>query len=317
MIRTSLSVYLVAMLAIAQLAMAQSNVTIDYPGATSTTVYKYDVADNVVAGTYTDSLGHILGFLYNVGTATFSSPIQYPGATATSVSQDAGNFVLGSYTDPSGDSHGFTYDLTSQLYTPINYPGATNTNLTTYDPALGGLVGYADPNGTTRTFVYDSSGHINDDTWGLQGSVFTYDAGGLDAVGTDISRGLTIGFFHDGTSDLTSVIQPDGSQRTFAYGYDPGSGKVVGTEADAQGRVTTYTYQPSSGVFGTFNEPGAVTTYGYDIGGGRIVGAYVDANNVQHGFIATLPEPPTFTLLALAAPVVWLLRRRRLARLQM
>ena len=317
MIRTSLSVTLVAMLAISQLAMAKSNVTIDYPGTTSTTVYKYDVADNVVAGTYTDSLGHILGFLYSVGTATFSSPIQYPGAASTTVSQDAGNFVLGSYTDSLGDSHGFTYDTTSQVYTPINYPGATNTNLTAYDPALGGLVGYADPNGLTRTFVYDSGGHINDDTWNLRGSVYTYDAGGLNAVGAETNQGLTVGFIHDGSSNLTSVIDPAGSQRTFAYGYDPGSGTVVGTEADVLGRVTTFTYQPSSGIFGTFNEPGAVTTYGYDVGGGRIVGAYVDANNVQHGFISPLPEPSTFTLLALSAPVLWLLCRQRLARLRM
>jgi len=49
----------------------------------------------------------------------------------------------------------------------------------------------------------------------------------------------------------------------------------------------------------TLDVPGATGTFAYGIDGGNIVGYYVDANGDAHGFINTIPEPATLSLLAL------------------
>jgi hypothetical protein len=47
------------------------------------------------------------------------------------------------------------------------------------------------------------------------------------------------------------------------------------------------------------------------IDGNNIVGVYIDADNVSHGFEATVPEPATLTLMALGLGGFALLRKRR------
>ena len=53
--------------------------------------------------------------------------------------------------------------------------------------------------------------------------------------------------------------------------------------------------------------PGASSTYGYGIEGSNIVGWYVAHGGGIHGFLATIPEPATLSLLTLGG--LMLLRR--------
>jgi YD repeat-containing protein len=83
---------------------------------------------------------------------------------------------------------------------------------TTNDPTLGGLVSFEDAGGISRTFVYDNSGRFTNDTWGFIGSVYTYDASDLNAVGTETDlQGRALGFIYEGSNVLTGVIDRAGS----------------------------------------------------------------------------------------------------------
>ena len=59
----------------------------------------------------------------------------------------------------------------------------------------------------------------------------------------------------------------------------------------------------------TLDVPGASGTVAFGIDGDNVVGYYLDANFYTHGFIATIPEPATLSLLTLST--LMLLRRRR------
>ena len=59
----------------------------------------------------------------------------------------------------------------------------------------------------------------------------------------------------------------------------------------------------------TLDVPGASTTWATGIDGSNIVGWYSDANGNVHGFLATIPEPTTLSLLAVG--LLMACRRRR------
>ena len=58
----------------------------------------------------------------------------------------------------------------------------------------------------------------------------------------------------------------------------------------------------------TLDVPGASYTEVYGIDGGNIIGTYYDDVGRPRGFLATIPEPTTMTLLAIVMLAVW--RRR-------
>ena len=64
----------------------------------------------------------------------------------------------------------------------------------------------------------------------------------------------------------------------------------------------------NAGIYTLFRDPnnggGIHGTLAYDFQGNTIVGGYYDAAGVAHGFIATVPEPSTATLMLIAAGAV-------------
>src|SRR4051812_29523975 len=85
-------------------ALADTYLTIDFPGATSTDASGIN-ASGVVVGTYTDAGNAIHGFSLEGGTFT---TIDYPGATTTSaISINSRGDVSGYFLDVANQYHGF------------------------------------------------------------------------------------------------------------------------------------------------------------------------------------------------------------------
>jgi hypothetical protein len=117
------------------------SVNVDYPGATSTSVYGPDLLPNGdlrLVGSYKTGQGVVNGFVFQGPTAGLSTSsdyqtIDYPGATYTYVHSTMGNLAVGNADGPEGNSplgtgHAFLYDVaTSSLLPDIVYPGSTTT----------------------------------------------------------------------------------------------------------------------------------------------------------------------------------------------
>src|SRR5215469_7908963 len=93
-------------LATFSIATAQTFTTIDYPGATATTLNGGPNPQGTSVGTYTDTAGVTHGFtLTRAGVSTAFYP---PGSTATTPNLiSPQGTIVGAYVDASGVSHGF------------------------------------------------------------------------------------------------------------------------------------------------------------------------------------------------------------------
>ena len=143
--------------------------TVDYPGATSTSVYGPDVLPGGgvrLVGSYKDGNGVVNGFVFQGTTADLSSSgdyrtIDYPGAKYTYVHSTMGDLAVGNADGPEGNAplgtgHAFLYDVArSTLLPDIVYPGSTTT--TAYGLWYNGGTsytiagGYSDIPGSGRT----------------------------------------------------------------------------------------------------------------------------------------------------------------------
>jgi hypothetical protein len=128
--------------------------TVNYPGATSTSVYG---PDNLGSGTvrlvgsYKNGDGTIHGFVFQGTVADLSSSSNYrtidgPGAEITYVHSTMGDLAVGNTDSPEGSfpiasGHAFLYNLaTSKFYPDIVYPGSTTT--TAYGIWYNGATSY-------------------------------------------------------------------------------------------------------------------------------------------------------------------------------
>ena len=114
------------------IALAQTYTTVDFPGATATTLNGGPNPQGTSVGGYTLTAGGALhGFTLRNGVFTAFDP---PGSTFTTV-----NFInprgdiVGAYVDAGGVSHGFV--LSGGTYTTVDYPGATGTALSSVNPS--------------------------------------------------------------------------------------------------------------------------------------------------------------------------------------
>jgi uncharacterized membrane protein len=110
------------------------------------------------------------------------------------------------------------------------------------------------------------------------------------------------GFLHNGTT-WTTLNYP-GASETTAYGIS--GSNIVGYYEYEDGSRHGFLYDGTT--WRTLDYPGAFNTYAYGISGNRIVGCFSDSSG-QHGFLLTIPEPATLSLLAIGGLV--LVRRKR------
>jgi len=268
---------------LAATAHAQTWTPLSYPGARSTSAY--GVSGNKVVGFYEDSSSHSRGFLYNGGSWT---PLDYPGAAQTLPIGISGNRIVGEYYDVSGNTHGFLYDGTQ--WSMLDYPGLP-TSLHGIDG--NNIVGSIWMNNSWRGVRYD----------GVSWTVLNYPQSmetsirgisGSNLVGTySDGNGASHGFLYDGTT-WTRLDYPGGSSNE-AHGISGGT--IVGTcwYSGWDGLIYNGTN------WTRMDYPGAWYTRFLGIDGNTIVGDYQGDNTgwLSQGFILTIPEPTTLSLLAL------------------
>ena len=300
-------------------SLAITYTTIDYPASNRTDAD--GISGNSIIGTYANDFYH--GFLYNGTTYT---PIDYPGgANYTIVNGIDGNNLVGDYSDSSGKDHGFLYNGSS--YATLDDPLGVVRN-------HAGIVEATSPFGISGNKIvglyYDSSDVIhgflyNGATWttlDFPGSTYT-EADGISGnriVGSYAdAAGNKHGFLYNGSA-YTTLDAPQGPKGTFASGID--GNNIVGSYTDASGLSHGFLYNGST--YTTLDDPlaGPVGTVGLysgsngtgagAISGNNIVGYYIDSSGVEHGFLATVPEPSSAVLLALALPgLAFAIARRR------
>ena len=271
------------------IALAQTYTTIDFPGATATTLNGGPNPQGTSVGGYTLTAGGTLhGFTVRGGVFT---PFDPPGSTLTTP-----NFIspqgaiVGGYNDSSIVSHGFILD--GGKYTTLDFPGAAGTTLTGLNPS-GEMSGFScsDPacgttgNPTTNhSFVVSKKGVFTsfDPPGAVSSTASTVNPSGAVVGAYTDSGGVTHGYLrYHGT--FTTIDFP-GAIFTFAGANNP-EGDIVGVEFDTSGG---HSFLLSNGVFTSFDPPGAVFSDASGINpGGIIVGIYFDSAVVEHGFIRT------------------------------
>jgi len=277
-------------LATLSIAWAQTYTSIDYPGATATTLNGGPNPQGTSVGSWTDTSGVTHGFeLTKKGVFTSFDP---PGSTLTSP-----NFIspqgaiVGSYLDASKVSHGFI--LAGGQYTTLDFPGAPGSELTGLNPS-GEISGAycSDPAcgatgnpSTNHSFVVSKKGTFTsfDPPGAVSSTASTVNPSGAVVGAYTDSGGVTHGYLLDhGT--FTTIDFP-GATYTFGGGNNP-EGDIIGAYRDSGG--VFHAFLLSKGVFTSFDFPGAALTDAAGINpSGIIVGVYLDSANVAHGFIRT------------------------------
>ena len=277
--------------AFASIVWAQTYTTIDFPGATATSLNGGPNPQATSVGSYTDTSGVIHGFTLTKGDV-FTS-FDPPGSTLT-----IPNFIspqgdiVGNYLDASNVSHGFILD--GSKYTTLDVPGAAGTTLTGLNPS-GEISGFScsDPAcgntgnpSTNHSFVRSKKGIFTsfDPPGAISSTASTVNPSGAVVGAYTDNVGNGHGYLLDhGT--FTTIDFP-GAIFTFAGGNNA-EGNVVGLYTDTA-RVN-HSFLLSKGVFTSFDPPGTV---GFSDAsginpGGIIVGIYFDSAVVEHGFIRT------------------------------
>ena len=104
-------------------------------------------------------------------------------------------------------------------------------------------------------------------------------------------------------NEYTTLDVP-GASTTYATGID--GGNIVGRYRDGSG---THGFSYDGTTYTTLDVPGATDTFLFGIDGSNIVGYYYDDVGRPRGFLATIPEPTTLSLLAVG--LLMACRRRR------
>jgi hypothetical protein len=145
--------------ATSSIASAQTYRSVDFPGATSTTLSGGPNPEGTSVGTYTNTSGVTHGFVLT-RKGIFTS-LDVPGSTATTPNLiDPQGTIVGSYLDASNVSHGFI--LQGGNFTTLDFPGAAGTVLTGISPT-GEMSGFtcvaaSCVNGTFHSFVVSRTG---------------------------------------------------------------------------------------------------------------------------------------------------------------
>src|SRR5438270_66809 len=143
------------------IASAQTYLSIDFPGATTTTLSGGPNPEGTSVGIYIDTAGVTHGFVLNKK-GIFTS-LDVPGSTSTTPNLiDPQGTIVGSYLDVSNVSHGFI--LRGGNFTTVDFPAAAGTVLTGTNPA-GEMAGFtcvdaSCVNGTFHSFEVSKKGEF-------------------------------------------------------------------------------------------------------------------------------------------------------------
>jgi hypothetical protein len=261
----------------------------------------------VIVGSYTDSSG-THGF---VDAANVFTNFDAGNETYTVAGGISSNGTVAGYaTNSSGATDGFTGS--GLVYTSFDVPGGVGQTFATgISPSGSATIGYyVDANSVSHGFLYGGS-FTPIDAPNATSTVAT----GVNAAGTTVGYYTdatgTHGFMRSAAGVYTAINDPDGTYGTYVTGIND-LGEISGYYIDAAGNVDGFV---SAGAdFVTVDAPGSA---GFtEINGindsGTIVGVSIDpVTGYSAGFVATVPEPATLSILGSGVLAVLTARRRR------
>jgi probable HAF family extracellular repeat protein len=286
----------------AGLASSYIFTSIDVPGSIYSSAAGINDRSQIV-GVYADTNQQQHGFMLDNGTFTIIDVPNSLRTSANGINNDGE--IVGDYTDLGGLGHGFL--LSGGILTTIDVPGAVSTSANGIN-SLGRIVGTSFAAGRGNApFV-------------LAGGVFTtvvlpvpntasFAAGINDRdeiVGTFEMNLQNHGFLLSG-SDFTTIDVP--AANTSALGIN-GQRDIVGEYRALSQPFVFRGFLRTGNELTPFDVPGSPRTRPNGINNQRhMVGAHTDAENVLHGFVATLlgsdTTPPVISGMPSAGCVLW------------
>jgi YD repeat-containing protein len=277
---------------------AFGRVLVQTDGNGNTTSYQYDdqarvvvmtTADGIRSSVRSDADGHVISIIDGNGAETRYG-YDADGKLVTTVDAN-GNTVRNEYgagaqlvasIDQKGVRTEYRYDAAARLLEQVVDVGGLNLSTRYSYDTRGEVIGATDPSGVLTTTSYDANGQIlrtvrDPDGLGLY-TQYTYDPLGrvlaVSSGGPEQAPQLALYQYDEAGRRTSTVVDPEGLNLITAYSYDK-RGNVVGA-LDANGHLTTYTYDAENRLLSQTSAMGAITGYSYDANGNRT--STVDAN---------------------------------------
>jgi hypothetical protein len=269
--------------------------TLNYPGATRTLAYGID--GNRIVGEYDGDYA----FLYDGTTWT---TLEYPNSILTNAHGIDGNNIIGKYV-ASGVQAAFRFDGTN--WTSFQYPGIGGPDQGTVPRDIDGnnIVGFYSDGFRYYGFLYNGTSWTTlqhpDGNW--------TELNGIDGDNIVGTSEITSSFLYDGTNWTPLDYPAPEFAFTQVEGID--DNRIVGWYQDSMGQHGFLAVLDT--ISGDYNNDGAVDAADYVVWR-KTNGATADYNQWRTSFgqtsgssatatspSATIPEPTTAVLLALAA----------------
>ena len=274
----------------------------DMPGATHTWIDGIDGAN--IVGSFDDGAG-LKGFQYNRQTEAFTI-LQAPSADWTLPLAISNGTVVGSIgSNTSYVRNGFAYYSGSNSWSLLNPPEGVQNELEAYGIDGANIVGGT---GSGMSFV------LNGSNWTFFNSPFgnassAEGISGSKIVGTYFDNGVYLRGGYIKENDNWTRLNVTGATETIPRDVD--GNMVVGDYRVGDWSAPTRSFIFDGSDWTYLDAPSAKSTWAFGIDGNTIVGSYYDTSDVSHGFILTVPEPSSLSLLAVCLGGLAMLRRRR------
>ena len=274
------------------------------PDGTTTTA-TYDTAGNMLSST--DAMGQTTSYTYNsFGQVTGITDAQ--GEVTAYTYDDKGNLTsltdpaggttnyeydtkgnVSKVTDPAGQTTGFTYDQQGNLATVTDAAGATSSYA--YDNA-GNVTSITDAKGAVIRFVYDSRNRL---TKGIDpngnATTFSYDTNGNKLTDTDANGNITR-YEYNSHNQLIKTTDALGNATIYSYGGSScpscggGNGEKLTALADANGNVTSYSYDQLGRLTKETDPKGNEASYSYVAKGNLTAKTDANGNTITYSYDA-------------------------------